>query len=70
MIDGGAPSVEEDLKEDSTLKNVVQRVCCLIEPDFLEQKEWLTEEIEMLGHKIIFYPKYHCELNFIENIWG
>ena len=41
------------------------------EPDFLEQKSWLVEEVENnLGHKIIFYPKYHCELNFIENAWG
>jgi len=40
------------------------------EPDFAEQKEWLTEEVEKLGHSVIFYPKYHCELNFIENIWG
>ena len=40
------------------------------EPDFLEQREWLTETIENAGFKIIFYPKYHCELNYIENIWS
>jgi len=43
--------------------------CCGVwvlsqETDFLEQK------VEKLGHEIIFYPKYNCELNFIENIWG
>ena len=40
------------------------------EPDFLEQMEWLEGEVIKLGFKIIFYPKYHCELNFIEKVWG
>jgi hypothetical protein len=40
------------------------------EPDFLEQMEWLESEVIKLGFKIIFYPKYHCELNFIEKVWG
>jgi len=49
--------------------------CCAVrvlseEPDFAAQKEWLTEEVEKLGHSVILYPKYHCELNFIENFWG
>ena len=40
------------------------------EPDFLAQKEWLREEIEGRGHQIIYYPKFHCELNYIEMIWA
>ena len=30
----------------------------------------LVEEIERRGHKALFYPKFHCELNFIEYYWG
>ena len=44
--------------------------CLSQEPDFLAQKEWLTEVVETRGHEIIFYPKFHCELNYIENIWA
>jgi hypothetical protein len=40
------------------------------QPDFMNQKEWLTEVVVSFGHKIIFYPKFHCELNFIENVWA
>ena len=30
----------------------------------------LQEHIESRGHLCDFYPKYHCELNFIEQYWG
>ena len=40
------------------------------EHDFMEQKGMLEELIVAAGHIIIFYPKFHFELNFIENLWG
>jgi len=52
-----------------------QRVdCCMrqilsLQPDFIAQKSKLQNEIEKRGHKCIFYPKYHCELNYIEMYW-
>ena len=49
--------------------------CCArqiisLQPDFLAQKSALEELILEAGHKCIFYPKFHCELNFIEQYWG
>ena len=49
--------------------------CCarrilFCEPDFVNQKCLLEETIVSRGHLTIFYPKYHCELNFIEMVWG
>ena len=31
--------------------------------DFREQKGRLQEEIEARGHKVIFFPKFHFEIN-------
>lgn len=44
--------------------------CLSLQPDFLAQKPWIQEVVEERGHEVIFYPKYHCELNFIEYYWG
>ena len=45
---------------------------CLLasQPDFQMQMSMLVEEIAKRGHKAMFYPKFHCELNFIEYFWG
>ncbi|KAJ7733169.1 hypothetical protein B0H16DRAFT_1769592, partial [Mycena metata] len=40
------------------------------QPDFINQKSALQELVESRGHICDFYPKYHCELNFIEMYWG
>jgi transposase len=36
----------------------------------MDQKSKLQEVIEKRGHLCDFYPKFHCELNFIERYWG
>lgn len=40
------------------------------EPDFVNQKSYLEEICEARGFDIIFFPKFHPELNFIEQCWG
>ena len=40
------------------------------EPDFVNQKSALEELFISRGHICDFYPKFHCELNFIEQYWG
>jgi len=45
--------------------------CCAVrilslQPDFLAQRSLVREIIEDHGHKVIFYSKFYCELNFIK----
>jgi hypothetical protein len=39
------------------------------QPDFIGQKGRLQEELEAANQTVMFYPKFHCELNFIERFW-
>jgi hypothetical protein len=40
------------------------------QPDFKAQRSRLEEAVEGAGHIALFYPKYHCEMNWIEYYWG
>lgn len=57
-----------------TLRPGQTSCCCrrllFTQPDFINQKSHLEELITSRGHICDFYPKYHCELNFIEQYWG
>lgn len=52
--------------------------CCArrllsVQPDFSSQKCEIEESISnsLYGryHLVLYYPKYHCELNYIEHFW-
>ena len=51
-----------------------QNCCCRCilynEPDFTNVKSLLEEQCKILGVLVLFLPKFHCELNFIEQCWG
>jgi hypothetical protein len=40
------------------------------ETDFLAQKNLLADLVISRGHKVLFLPKFHCELNIAELHWG
>jgi hypothetical protein len=49
--------------------------CCMyrvlsLQEDFANEKSMLQHYIEGRGHICMFLPKFHCELNPIEMVWG
>jgi hypothetical protein len=50
-------------------------VCCqrrvlYNQPDFADQESALEILCRSRGFEVLFLPKFHCELNFIEQCWG
>ena len=53
----------------------VGKGCCALrileaEEDFRNEISLLEMIIHAAGHEVIFYPKFHCEFNYIEYYWG
>ncbi|KAJ7439156.1 hypothetical protein B0H11DRAFT_2254084 [Mycena galericulata] len=40
------------------------------QPDFKKEKFLLEKVCEARGFRAMFLPKFHCELNFLEQCWG
>jgi hypothetical protein len=52
-----------------------QTSCCVRwtlydQPDFVRVESLLETACKARGFEVIFLPKFHCELNFIEQCWG
>jgi hypothetical protein len=60
---------EDDLELDSEEVNWLVLSTLMAARDFQEQKGRLQQELEPPGQEVIFYPKFHCKLNFIETFW-
>jgi len=55
-------------KKDTTM------CCCrrilYTQPDFVNVLSILERVCNRCGYRVLFLPKFHCELNFIEQCWG
>lgn len=63
------------IPDPACIRPIDGRQCCArailsSQPDFATQKSRLEDVIEEAGHLVLFYPKFHCELNWIEYYWG
>jgi len=68
--DGGLPSQCHGFKCAAGRSNCCCWCLLFTQPNFCSQGSQLEEYITARGHICDFYPKYHCELNFIEQYWG
>jgi hypothetical protein len=67
--------VDSDVSEREAGDLTRRKTCCMhrvlsLQPDFVTEKPLLQVIIEKAGHKCLFLPKFHCELNSIEMVWG
>ena len=50
------------------------KCCCrqvlYLQPDFVAVESLLETHCKARGFSVIFLPKFHCKLNFIEQCWG
>ena len=60
----------KNIEANTSYPNCCARHKLGAQPDFVAQIPLIQEIIEAHGHKVMFYPKYHYELNYIEMYWG
>jgi hypothetical protein len=71
---GDMSKVRAECKPNFTCKPGIPNCCCrrmlYNEADFVNVKSTLELACDARGIHILFLPKFHCELNFIEQCWG
>ncbi|KIK74268.1 hypothetical protein PAXRUDRAFT_176238, partial [Paxillus rubicundulus Ve08.2h10] len=55
---------------DPTVENCCCRHMLYNKPDFINVKSMLELACASEGVRVLFLPKFHCKLNFIELCWG
>ena len=68
-----APKLKTQCKDFKCAKGATSCCCHRIlytQPDFVDVKSNLEIICEACGFQVIFLPKFHCEINFIEQCWG
>lgn len=72
--DGTAKGLKTILNErginTATLRADDMRTLLSYHEDFLTEKTQVEHYVEERGFKCLFLPKFHCELNPIERVWG
>jgi hypothetical protein len=62
-------------EEPEVAESPISDWCCCyrvlsLQDDFANEKPMIQHYIESRGHVCMFLPKFHCELNPIEMLWG
>lgn len=75
VLEDGTPKgmrlvLEERGINTSTMNAEDMRVVLANHYDFQQEKTIVEHYLDGRGHKVIFLPKFHCELNPIERVWG
>jgi hypothetical protein len=61
--------------EGAVLSVAIDEWCCMsrvlsLQEDFRNERPLIQTIIENAGHVCLFLPRFHCELNAIEMLWG
>ena len=69
LVDTDITQADEPIAAPSNNWCCRHRVLSL-QDDFVNEKPLLQHYLEGRGHVCLFLPKFHCELNPIELLWG
>ena len=74
LADGTPKGMKMILEErginTSSMKADDMRTVLSFHEDFRTEKTLVEKFLSDEGHKVVFLPKFHCELNPIERVWG